>query len=79
MQEFEVRLRSVQEVQEFVAMATERPFPVSIGDGSYDANAKCFMEMFCLDFTRALKVRVECSYEEFLKFWAAAGRFVVRK
>ena len=78
MHDFDIRLRSVQDVQEFVALATECAFPVRIGDGSYTANAKCFMEMFCLDFTHALKVRVDCPYKEFLDFWAACGRFVVK-
>ena len=36
------------------------------------------MELFCLDFTHALKVRVDCPYKEFLDFWAACGRFVVK-
>ena len=78
MNEFEVRLRSVQDVQEFVAIATEQPFPVFVGNGSYKVDAKCFMEMFCLDFTRPLIATADCTKEEFLRLRAAADTFAVK-
>ena len=77
MQEFEIRLRSVQDVQEFVALSTEQPFPVFVGNGNYRVDAKCFMEMFCLDFTRPLYTYLECAEEEFCKFRKAVEQFVV--
>ena len=79
MQEFEIRLRSVQDVQEFVAVATEQPFPVFVGNGGYKVDAKCFMEMFCLDFTRPLIATAQCTEEEFSRLYAAADRFAVKK
>ena len=78
MQEFEIRLRSVQDVQEFVALSTEQPFPVFVGNGNYRVDAKCFMEMFCLDFTRPLIATAECSEESFLRLRQAADRFAVK-
>ena len=78
MQEFEIRLRSVQDVQDFVALATERSFPIFVGNGPYKVDAKCFMEMFCLDFTRPLIASAECSSTEFYQLRAAASRFMVR-
>ena len=78
MREFEVRLRSVQDVQEFVALSTEQPFPVFVGNSGYKVDAKCFMEMFCLDFTRPLIATAECSDEEFFRLRQAADRFAVK-
>ena len=78
MREFEIRLRSVQDVQEFVALATEQPFPVFVGNGSYKVDAKCFMEMFCLDFTRPLIATAECGEEAFLRLRQTADRFAVK-
>ena len=78
MREFEIRLRSVQDVQEFVALATQQPFPVFVGNNGYRVDAKCFMEMFCLDFTRPLIATVECSQEEFEKFRVDAQTFAVK-
>ena len=78
MKQFEVRLRSVQDVQDFVAMATECSFPIFVGSGPYKVDAKCFMEMFCLDFTQPLIATAECSDAEFYRLRDAANRFMVR-
>ncbi|MDD5864651.1 MAG: hypothetical protein PUD80_08480 [Firmicutes bacterium] len=78
MREFEVRLQSVLDVQEFVSLATARPFAVGIGDGSNQVNGKSFMEMFCLDLRRPLRVVVDCCEEEFERFCEDAGKFLVK-
>ena len=49
MREFQIRLQSVQDVQEFVSLSTARSFPVIIRDACGKVNGKSFMEMFCLD------------------------------
>ena len=49
MREFEIRLRSVQEVQDFVDLATTKPFTVLVCDDYHRVNGKSFMEMFCLN------------------------------
>ena len=64
MREFEIRLRSVKDVQEFVSIATSRPYTVTIRDERNKINGKSFMEMFCLDFSRPLRVLCDCSEEE---------------
>ena len=76
MREFKIVLRSVQEVQEFVTLATTRAFPVFICDGHHRVNGKSFMEMFCLDFTRPLTVTADCTGEEFETLRADALRFL---
>ncbi len=77
MQEFEIRLRSVQDVQEFVALATKQPFPICVGNNNHQVSGKSFMEMFCLDFTRPLFASAECSAEEFERFRETVKRFWV--
>lgn len=79
MWEFEIVLRSVQDVQEFVALATKRSFAVQISDGRHRVNGKSFMEMFCLDFTRPLKVSASCDEARFDEFRADALRFLAKR
>ena len=79
MQEFEIRLRSVQDVQEFVALATNQAFPILVCNGNHRVNGKSFMEMFCLDFTRPLIATVDCSNTELDTFRTAVQKFLVGK
>ena len=73
--EFQVRLTCVQDVLDFVTLATARPFPISVGDRRHRVNGKSFMEMFCLDFRAPVTVRTDCTREEFEAFRADAARF----
>ena len=80
MKEFEIRLRSVQDVQQFVALATSRAFTVLVGNDEHHlVNGKSFMEMFSLDFTRPLTAAAECSEAEFELLRQEAQRFLVKK
>ena len=78
MWEFEIQLRSVQDVQEFVALATAQSFPVLAGTDRYKVSGKCFMEMFCLNFSRPLKAIMKCSEEEFEQFLRDADRLLAK-
>ena len=78
MREFQIRLQSVRDVQEFVALATARAFSVTIRDESNKVNGKSFMEMFCLDLRRPLRVIVDCGEEEFESFRNDAARFLIK-
>ena len=78
MLEFEIRLCSVQDVQHFVALATARPYDVFVRDTRNKINAKCFMEMFCLDFRRPLRVVCQCSEEELQAFCRDAKNYLVK-
>ena len=75
MRQFEIRLRSVQDVQDFVALATNQAFPILVGNDEYKVSGQCFMEMFCLDFSRPLITTAHCSETDFEAFRAAAQRF----
>ncbi len=76
MWEFEIQLHSVQDVQEFVSLATAAPFPVRVGSDQYQANGKSFMEMFCLDFSHPLTATLDCSEAEFEGFRITVSRFL---
>lgn len=78
MLEFAIRLQSVQDVQHFVALATARPYDVVIRDAHNKINAKSFMEMFCLDFRRPLRVVCQCSEEELEAFRRDAMAYLVK-
>ena len=68
MQNFHITLRSFQEVQEFMTMATVQPFAVLVGNEAQQVNGKSFMGMFTLDHHKPLHVSVRCSEEEFGRF-----------
>ena len=78
MREFQVRLQSVQDVQEFVSLSTARSFPVIIRDACGKVNGKSFMEMFCLDLCGPLWVNVDCSEEELAAFCGDVERLLIR-
>ena len=78
MREFEIRLRSVKDVQEFVGIATSRPYTVTIRDERNKINGKSFMEMFCLDFSRPLRVICNCSEEELEMLRHDMAHFLVK-
>ncbi len=76
MREFEVMLRSVKDVQEFVGLSTTMGFPIEVDDGHHRVNGSSFMEMFCLDCTRPLTVTAYCTDAQFEGFLHAAQRFL---
>ena len=77
MREFEIRLRSVQDVQDFVDLATTKPFTVLVCDDYHRVNGKSFMEMFCLNFSNCLRVQCEGYDWEYEQFLRDAQRFLV--
>lgn len=77
MDEFVIRLGSVQDVEDFVGMATGRPYPIFLDDGQHRVNGKSFMEMFCLSLTKPLKVVLACDEASRLQFYQDAQRFRV--
>lgn len=77
MLEFAIRLGSVQDVQDFVDIATTRPFTITVRDDHNKIKAESFMELFCLDFTRSLRVVCDCSEAELSALMQDLGRFVV--
>ena len=63
MNEFSIRLSSVEEINQFIRIATLCPCDVHISSGTQTANAKAYMGVFSLDFGAPLQVTV-CGPED---------------
>ena len=76
MQNFYIKLRSFQEVQEFISIATVQPFAVLVGNEAQQVNGKSFIGMVSLDYSRPLKVLCDCDGDGFQNFRHQASRFL---
>ncbi len=70
-----VRFSCVNDVREFVSLATLQSFPILVEDGEHSVNAKSFMEMFTLDFSAPLRLSVDEQHAE--SFRSAAEKFLL--
>ena len=70
-----IQLASVNDVREFVSLATIQPYTVLVNDGERTVNATSFMEMFTLDLSAPLELKIEKENEE--PFRNAAKSFLV--
>ena len=71
-----IHFASLNDVQEFVGLATLQPYAVQVQDKERTVNAKSFMEMFTLDFSTPLSVTVSGDGNE-ARFAHAAKKFLV--
>ena len=78
MREFEIRLGSVKDVQDFVALATSRPFLITVRDEHNKINAQSFMELFCLNFAHPLRVVADCTEADLEALMHEADRFLAK-
>ena len=78
MHEIQIHLRSVQDVLDFVALATSRAFHITVGDHHHQVNGKSFMEMFCLNIHAPLLARLECTEPDYYQFLWDADRFLAK-
>ena len=74
--EFDIILRSLRQVQDFVELAMIQPFDISVGNEGQCINGKDLMGMFSLDYSGPVRVRVLSSPEEFFAFRSAAAQFL---
>lgn len=70
-----VQFASLNDVKEFVGLATLQPYSVEVHDGDRLVNAKSFMEMFTINFTDPLLVEVGGKENE-ANFAHAAKKFL---
>ena len=77
MREFNIRVHSLRQVQDFVALAMVQPFEVLVGNDKQQVNGKSFIGMFSLDCRRPVRVRVKCTEEEFGRFRQQVAQFLV--
>ena len=75
MKTFNVLLRSVGDVRDFVALASVQSFDLTVGNDRLRVNGKSFLRLFCLDLNSPQQVRMDCTEEEFRRFYNAAERF----
>lgn len=78
MKEFTIRLTSVQDVQDFVALATSRSFRIMVGTDHHLVNGKSFMELFCLNISQPVKATADCCDADFQQLCRDAERFLVK-
>lgn len=76
MKEFNIAIHSFQEVQDFIGVATIQPFSVMVGNDVQLVNAKSFIGMVSLDYSRPLKVLCDCDSDGFQNFQNQASRFL---
>ena len=76
MQNFHITLRSFQEVQEFIYLATVQPFAISVGNEVQQVNGKSFIGMVSLDHTRPLLVQGDCDSHSWQNFRSLANKFL---
>lgn len=76
MLEFDIILRSLQQVQDFVSIAMVQPFEVLVGNERQSINGKDLMGMFSLDYSAPVRVRVNCTQEQFSCFRSSAKAFL---
>ncbi len=76
MKEFNIAIHSFQEVQEFISLATVQPFQVMVGNDVQLVNAKSFIGMVSLDYSRPLKVLCDCDGDGLQSFRQQVRRFL---
>ena len=76
MKQFHVWMRSFEDIQAFVALASQQPFDVSLGTDDQDISAKSLMAVLGLNFRRPVPVRMVCDDTQFNRFRTAAARFL---
>ena len=76
MQKFNITLRTFQEIQEFISIATVQPFPVLVGNDVQQVNGKSFIGMVSLDYSRPLQVQADCDSNMLETFQNVVRKFL---
>ena len=76
MEEFMIKLDSIDEVKEFVALTNKCAFDVDLMSGRYAIDAKSIMGIFSLDLSKPLKMIVHADSEAAADFVEEAAKFV---
>ena len=66
--DFHISLTTFQQIQTFIALASQQPFDVQVGNDRQKINGKDFMGMFSLDYSRPVHVYADCSGAAFEAF-----------
>lgn len=76
MKEYTVKLNSIDEVKEFVALTNKCAFDIDLMSGRYAIDAKSIMGIFSLDLAKPLKMIVHADEEQAADFADEAARFI---
>ena len=76
MEEFMIKLDSIEDVKEFVVLVNKCAFDVDLMSGRYAIDAKSIMGIFSLDLSKPLKMIVHADKEQAADFIDEAGRFI---
>lgn len=67
MKTFNVLLKSINDVKDFVEIVSKYPFDIDLSSGRYVVDAKSIMGIFSLDLSKPIKVEVyDDNSEDFL-------------
>ncbi|EPR11989.1 HPr family phosphocarrier protein [Ruminiclostridium papyrosolvens] len=75
MKSFDISLKSINDVKDFVNIVNKYDFDVDLSSGRYIVDAKSIMGIFSLDLSKPIKVEVQNDNSE--KFCDEIKRFVV--
>ena len=76
MEEFMIKLNSIDEVKEFVALTNNCAFDVDLMSGRYAIDAKSIMGIFSLDLSKPLKMIVHAEGDAAADFVEEAAKFI---
>lgn len=76
MREFRVSFSSFEDLVEFVDIATVQPFRVIAGNDTQWVNAKSLIGMVALNPEIPMRVRMDCTKEQWGSFREASGKFL---
>ncbi|MBO5892579.1 MAG: HPr family phosphocarrier protein [Oscillospiraceae bacterium] len=76
MHQFPIHIRSFGDVKAFIALATVQPFQITVRHEDQQVNAKSFIGMMCLDYSKPICVYCECCDADFQSFQKQAARFI---
>ena len=76
MSEFQVSLASIQEVRQFVSIASRSPCEVDVCSGRYVVDGKSIMGLFSLDLSHPVTVRLHGGDGDQAAFRQAVSAFV---
>lgn len=76
MHQFPIQIHSFGDVKAFIALATVQPFQVTVRYEDQQVNAKSFIGMMCLDYSKPVSVFCECGEADFQSFLQQAERFI---
>ncbi|ACL76586.1 HPr family phosphocarrier protein [Ruminiclostridium cellulolyticum] len=75
MKSFDISLKSINDVKDFVNIVNKYDFDVDLSSGRYIVDAKSIMGIFSLDLSKPIKVEIQNDDSE--KFCDEIKRFIV--